>query len=56
MDGYQCGGFEFFSNFDSANIAKVEQVPLHESSKCCFGFLYSVCVHSMIIFSASHCS
>lgn len=33
MDGYQCGDFEFFSNFDSANIAKVEQVPHNESSK-----------------------
>lgn len=26
-------GFEFFSNFDSANLAKVEYVPPNESGK-----------------------
>lgn len=28
----ECAGFEFFSNFDSANLAKVEYVPPNESA------------------------
>lgn len=27
-----CGGFVFFNNFDSANLAKVEQVRIPETS------------------------
>ncbi|KAF5274443.1 hypothetical protein FQR65_LT04359 [Abscondita terminalis] len=31
MDDLECAGFEFFSNFDSANLSKVECVPPTES-------------------------
>ncbi|KAK4882148.1 hypothetical protein RN001_005467 [Aquatica leii] len=31
MDDLECAGFEFFSNFDSANLSKVEYVPPNES-------------------------
>lgn len=31
MDGIKCGGFEFFNNFDSANLARVEYVPQNQN-------------------------
>ncbi|KAK5650757.1 hypothetical protein RI129_001786 [Pyrocoelia pectoralis] len=31
MDDLECAGFEFFSNFDSANLARVEYVPSFET-------------------------
>uniref|UniRef100_A0A1Y1L9V7 tubulin-glutamate carboxypeptidase n=1 Tax=Photinus pyralis TaxID=7054 RepID=A0A1Y1L9V7_PHOPY len=32
MDDLECAGFEFFSNFDSANLSRVEYVPCFESA------------------------
>lgn len=33
MDDSECAGFEFFSNFDSANLGRVEYVSPNESGK-----------------------
>lgn len=32
MDDLECAGFEFFSNFDSANLSRIEYVPCFESA------------------------
>ena len=29
-EGINCGGFVFYNNFDSANLAKVEEVDVNE--------------------------
>lgn len=36
MEGkiFECAGFTFFSNFDSANLARVELVPKKSSGEC----------------------
>lgn len=36
MESLKCAGFDFFNNFDSANLARVEQVPLDELGKLCY--------------------
>lgn len=33
MATIECGGFLFYSNFDSGNLARVEWVPRNESGK-----------------------
>lgn len=48
MDSLRCAGFDFFNNFDSANLAKVEHVPLEE---CCKLFLHNSTRSVFIILS-----
>lgn len=43
MESIKCEGFDFFNKFDSANLAKVENVPLDE---CC---KFSSCITLGII-------
>lgn len=51
MESIQCAGFEFFNQFDSANLAKVEHVSLEE---CKFPYII---IDILIIFQfQSACS
>lgn len=40
MEGIVCAQFIFYNDFDSANLARVEYVPPHESGKSMCGLLY----------------
>jgi hypothetical protein len=50
IDNYACGGFFFYSNFDSGNLAKVELVKVNEGKILFIFFLHSKNSHFLIVF------